>query len=78
MNSKQREKIEESLKWSFWDKFEGHIANIHTLRNTVSPQTDKEKYNSYMDASSASRAFLLLTQKNCLKNISKRLKVFLV
>lgn len=67
MNSKQREKIEESLKWSFWDEYEGHIANIHTLRNTVSPQTDKEKYNSYMDASSASRVFFTADPKELIE-----------
>ncbi len=67
MNSEQKEKIEESLKWNFWDEYEGHIARIHTLRNTVSPQIDKEKYNSYMDASSASKAFFSADPKELIE-----------
>lgn len=62
MNSNQRKKIEDILKWSVFDEYEGHIANIRTLRGVSGLlgqycPMDVEKYINYMDASSASKAF---------------------
>ena len=61
MNINQRKKIEDILKWSVFDKYEGHIANIRTLRGESDLgqyyPMDVEKYINYMDASSASKAF---------------------
>lgn len=67
MNSTQRARIENILNDSVFDEYEGHIANIDGLRNRVSPQTDKKKYISYMEASTASKAFFSADPKELVK-----------
>lgn len=57
MNDEQRKRIEDSIKISIFDEDDGHLANIDLLRNRLYSQSDMQKYNSYMDASSASKAF---------------------
>ena len=55
MNINQRKKIEDILKWSVFDKYEGHIANIRTLRGEFDTYLsyyygvkDEDAYRDYL------------------------------
>lgn len=61
MDSKQIKKIEEGLELNFWSD-RGHLVRVQRIRNEGS-----DRINSYMNASSASRAFFNATSKELIE-----------